>query len=158
VLTCEPIRRDAFEPRNARRHLRDVAIGVARHPLPRERLEELVNRQSARIARSTLRRQNVVRSRRLVAECDRRLFAEKERPVAGEPREPPVEIARVHFEMLRCMRVGELRDLFARARDGDLAIVAPRARCRIARRRRQRIDQLRHEFHRTLAERTRRRH
>ena len=73
----------------SRREMRAVAcaivvVGRARHALPGHRLDELVHREPARIARRAARGQHVVRAGGLVAEGDGGLLAEEERAVAGE--------------------------------------------------------------------------
>src|SRR5437764_1008787 len=82
------VRLHALEARDARGERREVAVRLARHALPGEHLEELVHREPARVARSALRRQDVIRPGRLVAERDRGLLAEAKRAVAREMREP----------------------------------------------------------------------
>src|SRR5207248_1613864 len=119
------MRLHALEARDARSERREVAVRLARHALPGEHLEELVHREPARVARRALGRQDVVRPGRLVAERDRGLLAEEERTVVREMRKPPVELARLHLEMLGRVAVRELDCLLARLADHHLAVIAP---------------------------------
>src|SRR5438132_6701088 len=124
------MRLHALEARDARSERREVAVRLARHALPGEHLEELVHREPARVARRAFGRQDVVRPGRLVAERDGSLLAQEKRAVAREMREPPVELARLHLEMLGRVAVRELHRLLARLADHDLAMIAPRRRLR----------------------------
>src|SRR5215468_3999070 len=134
--TC--VRFHALEPRDACGERREIAIGLARHALPGYGLQELVHRQPARVARRALGGQDVIRPRCLVAERNGRLLSEKQRAVAGESLEPPIEVARVYFEVLGRVAVGGEREILARLAEHHLAVVAPRGARGVARGRRQR--------------------
>src|SRR6185312_6417662 len=54
------MRLHAFETRDACGDLSDVAIGLPRHPLPGDGLQEFVHREAARISGRALGRQDVV--------------------------------------------------------------------------------------------------
>src|SRR5437868_5040407 len=82
------------------------AVGNARNALQGKHLQELVHGEAAGIARRALGRQDVVGAGGLVAEGDGSFLAEEKRAVVRETREPPVELARMHLEMLGRVAVG----------------------------------------------------
>ena len=88
-----------------------IMIGRACHALPRNRLDELMHRQSTRVPRCATRRQHVIRTGRFVAECDRGFLTKKKRAVAGEIRKPPIEVLCVDFEVLGGVAIGDFRNL-----------------------------------------------
>ena len=142
----------AFEPGDARRDFADVARRFARHALPCQRLHELVHRQAARVACSAFGRQHVVGAAGLVAIGHRGFFAEKQRAVAGQVGQPPIEIARVHFQVFAGVAVADRHNLLARVAQHHFAVVAPGTGRRVACCGWQRRDQLRHALHHLLGQ------
>ena len=68
---------------------------LARGPLPGHDLHVFVDAQAARIAGRAGGGQHVVRARGLVTKGHRGFFAQKQRAIAGQPVEPPIQILRL---------------------------------------------------------------
>src|SRR6056297_1004297 len=114
-----------LEPRNARGRLGHGARALPGGALPGHDLHVLVHAEPAGVARRPGGRQHVIGARRLVAESDGRLLAEKQRAVAAQPVEPPVQVLGLHGEVLGGVFIRGCGHVLAVAAEDDLGIVPP---------------------------------
>ena len=90
-----------------------------------DRLQELPDPQTARIARGAPGRKDVVGPDRLVAVRHRRGLAEKEGTVVPHPLEVPARVGGLDLDVLGRVRVGDLERLVIRPDDDHLPEILP---------------------------------
>src|SRR3954451_2738697 len=110
----------------------DLAHGGARRLvalLESDGFEELPHPEGAGVARGASRREDVVRSDRLVAVRHGRRFTEEERAVVPHPLEIPPRFRGLDLDMLERILLCDVERLLVGRDDDHLAVVVPCAYC-----------------------------